>query len=147
MPDIRLERSFNVSPERLFKVISSRASLVQWWGHDGMTLPDEQLDFSRLGPWHSEMLSDEGNRFKMSGQVTHVEPPKTIGFTWGWHDPDDHRGEESHVTFTVVETATGAKLIIDHRDLPSDEVAARHSTGWNGPLTRLERFLNDDDQK
>jgi len=147
MPDIRLERSFNVSPERLFEVISSRASLVQWWGHDGMTLPDEHLDFSRLGPWHSEMLSDEGNRFKMSGQVTHVEAPKTIGFTWGWHDPEDQRGAESHVTFTVVETATGAKLIIDHRDLPSEEVAARHSTGWNGPLTRLERYLNDDHQK
>ncbi len=108
-----------------------------------MTLPDEQLDFSKPGPWYSVMLSDEGNWFKMSGQVTHVERPKTIGFTWGWHDPDDQRGAESHVTFTVVETATGSKLIIDHRDLPSDEVAARHSSGWNGPLTRLERFLNE----
>lgn len=143
MPDIRLERSFNVSPERLFEVLSSRAALVQWWGHDGMTLPDENLDFSRVGPWHSEMLSDEGNRFKMSGQVTRVDPPKTIGFTWGWHDPNDQRGPESHVTFSVVKTATGSKLIIDHRELPSDEVAARHSTGWNGPLTRLERFLNE----
>ncbi|MGJ8626797.1 MAG: SRPBCC family protein [Sulfitobacter sp.] len=142
MPDIRLERSFNVSPERLFEALSSRAALVQWWGHDGMTLPDENLDFSQVGPWHSEMLSDEGNRFKMSGQVTRVDPPKTIGFTWGWHDPDDQRGPESHVTFSVVETATGSKLIIDHRELLSDEVAARHSTGWNGPLTRLERFLN-----
>jgi uncharacterized protein YndB with AHSA1/START domain len=112
-----------------------------------MTLPEEQLDFSKPGPWYSVMLSDEGNRFKMSGQVTRVEPPSTIGFTWGWHDPDDQRGEESHVTFTVVGTATGSKLIIDHRDLPSDEVAARHSTGWNGPLTRLERFLNENPQK
>lgn len=142
MSDIRLERTFNVSPERLFEALSSRALLVQWWGHDGMTLPDENLDFSRLGPWHSEMLSDEGNRFKMSGQVTRVDPPNAIGFTWGWHDTDDQRGAESHVTFTVVETLTGSKLIIDHRELPSDEVAARHSAGWNGPMTRLDQFLN-----
>lgn len=143
MPDIRLERTFNVNPERLFEVITSHAMLVQWWGHDGMTLPEEQLDFSRLGPWYSVMISDEGNRFKMSGQVTRVDPPSTIGFTWGWHDPDDQRGDESHVTFTVVEVAAGSKLIIDHRELPSEEVAARHATGWAGPMARLERFLNE----
>ena len=143
MADIRLEREFSVSPERLFEVLSTRAALVQWWGHDGMTLPDEQLDFSTLGPWHASMVSDEGNRFKMSGQVTRVDPPRTVGFTWGWHDPDDQRGAESHVTFTVVETAEGAKLIIDHRELLSEEVAARHSAGWVGPLARLERFLSE----
>ena len=142
MADIRLEREFNVSPTRLFEVISSQAMLIQWWGHDGMTLPEERLDFSQLGPWHAVMLSDEGNRFKMSGQVTHVDRPKTIGFTWGWHDGTDQRGAESHVTFTVIETEAGAKLIIAHRELPSEEVAARHATGWAGPMTRLERFLN-----
>ena len=143
MPDICLERIFKVSPERLFEVLSSHAMLIQWWGHDGMTLPEEHLDFSKLGPWHSVMLSNEGNRFKMSGQVTRIEPPNTIGFTWGWHDTDDQRGPESHVTFTVVETADGAKLIIDHRELPTDEIAARPASGWAGPMARLERFLNE----
>ncbi len=141
MADVRIEREFNVTPKRLFEVISSHTMLIQWWGHDGMTLPEEKLDFSKLGPWYSVMISDEGNRFKMSGQVTCVDPPNTIGFTWGWHDGDDHRGPESHVTFTVIETAKGSKLIIDHRDLPSQEVAARHANGWTGPMTRLERFL------
>lgn len=143
MADIRLEREFTVSPTRLFEVISSHSMLIQWWGHDGMTLPEENLDFSKLGPWYATMISDEGNRFKMSGQVTRVDPPNSIGFTWGWHDDGDQRGPESHVTFTVIETAKGSKLIIDHRELPSEEVAARHATGWNGPMARLERFLNE----
>ena len=142
MADIRLERDFNVSPKRLFEVISSHATLIQWWGHDGMTMTDEQLDFSRLGPWHSAMLSGEGNRFKMSGQVTQIDPPNSIGFTWGWHDDADQRGPESHVMFTVVETATGAKLIVDHRELATEEIASQHAKGWGGPMTRLERFLN-----
>lgn len=141
MADIRLEREFTASPARLFEVISSHAMLIQWWGHDGMTLPEEQLDFSKPGPWYAVMLSGEGNRFKMSGQVTRVDQGHSIGFTWGWHDDDDQRGAESHVTFTVVETGIGSKLIIDHRELPSEEVAAGHSEGWNGPLTRLARFL------
>lgn len=143
MADIRLEREFNVSALRLFEVISSHALLIQWWGHDGMTLPEENLNFGRLGPWFSVMISDEGNRFKMSGQVTRVDPPNAISFTWGWHDDADQRGPESHVTFTVVETATGSKLIINHRELPSEEVAARHASGWAGPMARLARFLKD----
>jgi uncharacterized protein YndB with AHSA1/START domain len=143
MSDIRLERDFAVTPARLFKALSTHALLMQWWGHDGMQIPDERLDFSRLGPWHAVMISDEGNRFKMSGQVTHVDPPHSIGFTWGWHDPDDQRGPESHVMFTVEKTSKGARLTIDHRALPNDDVARQHEKGWGGPLNRLERLLAD----
>jgi len=145
MSDIRLEREFAVSPERLFEVVSANAELLRWWGHEGWTMRDEQLDFSRKGPWHSAMLSDEGNLFKLSGQVTKVEPFETIGFTWAWHDGEDQRGAESHVTFTISQTAKGAKLIINHRELPSDDIAAQHARGWGNPLGRLERLLNTDD--
>ena len=142
MSDIRVEREFNVTPQRLFEVVTTNAGLLQWWGHDGWTMRDQQLDFSRIGPWHSAMLSEEGNLFKMSGHVTKVEPVHTIGFTWGWHDADDQRGAESHVTFTIVESAKGAKLIIDHRELATDDIAAQHAKGWGGPLAKLERLLN-----
>ena len=141
MNDLRLTRDFPVTPQRLFEVLTTRAEVVQWWGHDGWTMLSETLDFSRPGPWHADMLSEEGNRFKLSGQVTKVDPPTRIGFTWGWHDADDRRGAESHVTFTIKEAAEGARLIIDHRDLPSAEEAARHTRGWSGPLARLSTYL------
>lgn len=142
MSEIRLEREFGVTPARLFEVISRRAELIRWWGHESWTFVSEHMDFSRTGPWHADMRSDEGNRYKLSGQVTKVAPPDTIGFTWAWHDPQDKRGPESHVTFTVVESEKGAKLIVDHRDLPSDDIAAQHNRGWGGPLGKLERMLN-----
>ena len=143
MSDVRLEREFAVSPSRLFDVISTRVDLVEWWGHDGWTMRDAQLDFSQLGPWHAAMISEEGNLYKMSGQVTSVTAGRSVGFTWAWHDAQDARGVESHVTFTVAETQAGAKLIIDHRDLPTDDIAAQHAKGWAGPLGRLERFLQE----
>ncbi len=142
MGDIRIEREFKVSPLRLFEVLSQRAELVRWWGHDGWTFTSEHMDFSRTGPWHADMTSEDGTRYKLSGEVTKVTPPNMIGFTWAWHDPDDVRGSESHVTFSVVETAKGSKLIVDHRELPSDEIAARHENGWRGPLGRLSRILD-----
>lgn len=145
MSDIRLEREFAVNPERLFEVISTRADLVRWWGHDGWTFSDENIDFSKTGPWFADMRSDEGNRYKMSGQVTLVRPPHAIGFTWAWHDEDDNRGHESHVTFTVKESGVGAQLVIDHRELATDDIAAQHAKGWAGPMGRLSRLLHGEE--
>ncbi len=141
MTDIRLEREFNVTPERLFDFVTKRASVLEWFGYEGMTFPADDMDFSRTGPWFVELLSKEGNRMKLSGHVTHVDRPKTVGFTWGWHDPEDKRGPESHVMFTVMETTGGAKLIIDHRELPDEEAATGHNSGWTYALGTMARVL------
>ena len=141
MAGLSLERNFPVAPEVLFAWVSDGEKLLQWWGPEGMHVPEHDLDLSRLGPWFSVMENGEGQQYKVSGQVTHVNPPMSLGFTWGWHDGDDVRGVESHVTFTVVETAAGSKLIVDHRDLPDDEIGARHAEGWNSTLNCLETHL------
>jgi uncharacterized protein YndB with AHSA1/START domain len=142
MADIRLERDFKVTAERLFRVVTEHAQLLQWWGHDGMVVQKEHIDFSKTGPWFFDMSDQNGQRFKMSGQVTHVDSPRSVGFTWGWHDETDQRGKESHVTFTIVPTASGARLIVDHRELPDSEIATRHEAGWSATLVRLGRILN-----
>jgi uncharacterized protein YndB with AHSA1/START domain len=146
MSDLRLEREFPVSQVRLFQVVTTHAELLNWWLPDGFTMPDEHLDFTREGSWHVAMISAEGKVFKVSGQVTKVQASEMVGFTWGWHDEDGVRGAESHVTFTIQQTATGAKLIIDHRELPTDEVAADHTTGWGKMFARIERHLNTTNQ-
>lgn len=141
MAELHLEREFPVSAARLFEAISTRAEVTRWWGHDGWQMEDEALDLGREGPWHAAMRSKEGTLFHIAGQVTHVVPGRSIGFTWAWTSPQQMQGGTSHVTFTVTETAAGAKLVIDHRELPTDEMATSHAQGWAGPLGRLERYL------
>ncbi|WP_170571643.1 SRPBCC family protein [Ruegeria atlantica] len=138
MADLKLEREFPTAPENLFAWISDGAKLLQWWGPEGMHVPEHDLDFSRLGPWYSVMQNAEGQKYKVSGQVTHVDPPNSVGFTWGWHDDQDRRGAESHVTLTVEPAGEGARLILDHRDLGDDEIAANHNQGWTSSLRKLE---------
>ncbi|MBE1285456.1 MAG: SRPBCC domain-containing protein [Rhodobacteraceae bacterium] len=143
MTDLRLERDFKVTPDQLFNWITTPDKLLKWWGPEGVTIPESKLDFSKTGPWYSIMLgNDSGQTFKVSGQVTHVTPPKSVGLTWGWHDDQDRRGAESHVTFTVVETADGARLIIDHVDLDGSEQAQSHENGWNSTLEKLTRQIS-----
>lgn len=143
MTDIQVTRDFAVSPARLFAAITTRGDLLQWWGPQSSSVTEGQLDFTVPGPWYACLLTDEGNRFKMSGHVAHVEPPHSVGFTWGWHDPDtDKRGSESHVTLTVSQTPTGARLTVDHRDLTDADIGSRHQAGWLSSLRSLESHLS-----
>lgn len=142
MPDLRLEREFNVSPEVLFDYISTTEGLLQWWGPEGLHVPEHNLGFTETGPWFSVMKNEEGQTFKVSGQVTHVDRPNSVGFTWAWHDDDDQRGHESHVTLSVQAVNGGARLVLNHVDLAEQEHADRHNEGWTSSLRKLEALLN-----
>ncbi|MEO0370427.1 MAG: SRPBCC domain-containing protein [Pseudomonadota bacterium] len=145
MTDIRIEREFAVSPERLFQALTNGKETLSWFGPEGSRVTDGQTDFTKTGPWFAEMISAQGNRFKVSGQITHVTPPRSVGYTWGWHDHDDVRGQESFVTLTVEPAAKGAKLIIDHRGLGDDVIGASHTQGWNSSLASLAVYLETAD--
>lgn len=141
MPDIQVTREYPVSAARLFEAVTRRSDILAWWGHVDLTIVDEVLDLSRTGPWYADMRGSEGGRYKMSGQVTHVQPPNSVGFTWGWHDEDDKRGPESHVTFSIEPLGeTRARLVVDHREL-SEEAAETHPRGWAVNLERLSAHL------
>lgn len=142
MNELRLERDFAVTAQRLFDWISTPEKLLQWWGPEGMFVPEHALDFTRTGAWYSVMQNDEGQRYKVSGQVTHSDPPRSVGFTWAWHDDADQRGHESHVTFTVVAAGDGARLLIEHRDLDGSEQSASHEKGWNSTLRKLAAHIH-----
>ncbi|SPH24064.1 hypothetical protein DEA8626_03112 [Defluviimonas aquaemixtae] len=140
MSDIRLERDLNVSVDELWDFVTTTDGLLHWWGPDGFTIREHTLDFTRLGPWFSIMQSPEGNRFKVSGEVTHVRPKMSVGFTWAWHDEEDERGPESHVTLSVSPLEDErARLILDHMELADAEAAQRHYAGWISCLKKLER--------
>ncbi len=141
MTDIRIEREFSVSPERLFAAVTEAEQTLAWYGPEGCTCPEGQTDFTKTGPWYAVIISSDGTRYKMSGQITHVTPPRSVGYTWGWHDDQDQRGPESFVTLTVEPTNTGSRLIVDHRGLGDDEIGADHTKGWTSSLVSLGGFL------
>lgn len=141
MTDLTLTRRIDATPEEVFKALTEPALLLQWWGPVGVTIdPDAglTLDFTRPGPWGSVMVNDDGQRFKVTGQVTHVDPPNSVGFTWAWHDDADARGHESHVTLTVEPVSGGASLLtLSHVDLADQDSADSHNQGWSSSLAKL----------
>lgn len=145
MATLTLERRLAAAPERVFDYVSKTEHLLKWWGPEGTQVPPEEhaLSFQKTGPWMSVMMNAAGNRFKVSGQVTHVDPPASIGFTWAWHDENDRRGVESHVTIKLVPAqGGGTELTLTHVDLPDEETGFTHRDGWTSSLRRLEAMAN-----
>ena len=143
MTTLTLERRFAASPETVFAYISRTEHLLKWWGPEGTTVPEHRLAFDKTGPWLSVMQNDEGQRFKVSGHVTHVDAPHSIGFTWAWHDENDMRGVESHVTIKLVPAVGGGTdFQLNHVDLPDSGSADNHQQGWTSSLRKLERLAD-----
>lgn len=139
MASLTLERTFSAPPERVFAYVSKTEHLLKWWGPETIHIAEHELALDRLGPWMSVMQNQAGQRFKCSGQVTHVDPPNSIGFTWAWHNESDERGVESHVTMRLVPAANGGTVFtLTHLDLPDDEAARNHTEGWDSSLNKLE---------
>ncbi len=143
MADLTLTRHYAAPPDKVFEVLTRPELILKWWGHEGMSVEPDRLDFTRLGPWGSVLVASDGGRYKMTGQVTHIDPPRSVGFTWAWHDDADRRGVESHVTLSVEPHPEGGTLFrLSHVDLPDDAAVQTQTGGWTSCLRRLDAIFS-----
>lgn len=143
MTDLVIERTFAASPETVYDFVTRNDHLLKWWGPEGMTIPEHTLDFTQTGPWSSVMMNSEGQGYKVTGEVTAVDPPKSVEFTWAWHDENDERGHESRVRFDIKSDGNGGThFTMTHSGLPDDEARENHKQGWTSSLRKLERMAN-----
>lgn len=140
MTTLVIERILPAPAERVFAYVTQERNLLNWWGPEGMHVPEGDLDFTKPGPWYSVMQNAEGKKFKVSGQVTTVSPNERVAFTWAWHDEQDQRGHESQVIIDISEAGPGkSKLVLSHHDLADEDSAKNHEMGWTSSLRKLER--------
>ncbi len=136
------ERILPAAVGSVWDFVTRHEHLLTWWGPEGVTLPDEALDFTRTGPWYSVMVNPTGQRFKVTGEVTEVRAPNLVAFTWGWHDEADQRGHESQVTIEISEAGPGkTRLVVRHAGLPDDASREQHAKGWTSTLRKLEAIF------
>jgi uncharacterized protein YndB with AHSA1/START domain len=141
MSELKIERTFPADPETVFAFVTKPEHLVKWWGPEGMSLPEKQLDLTKLGPWFSVMMNADGKRFKVTGEVVAVDPPNAVELTWAWHDENDVRGHESTVRFEIgPDGSGGTRFILVHSGLADEEAAKNHEMGWTSTLRKLERL-------
>ena len=141
MSDLIIERRFAANVDTVFSFFTKTENLVKWWGPEAMSLQDVKLDFTEPGSWTSTMVNAEGVKYKVSGEVVSVDPPNSVELTWGWHDENDARGNESQVRFEVKPNKFGGTdFALIHIGLADDEIAQNHNIGWTSALKKLERL-------
>lgn len=142
MSELTLTRHLKADQSKVFDYISKPEKILEWWGPEGVTVPVHDLTLGETGPWMSEMHGSNGNIYTVSGEVTRVDPPNRIGFTWAWHDPEGARGHESHVMIELTPKDGGTEFKLTHTELSDEESARNHEEGWTSSIGRLVKLLN-----
>jgi uncharacterized protein YndB with AHSA1/START domain len=95
--EIRSERVFDASRERVFAAYTDPELIPEWWGPRRMTTIVDQMDVRPGGAWRFIMREPNGDESGFRGTYREVTPPLRIVQTFEWE------GMPGHV---ILETAT-----------------------------------------
>lgn len=69
--------------ERIFNALTDPAKVPQWWGQPGVYgCKTFERDLRPGGKWRSAGIGPDGKPFEVTGEYTHVDPPKLLEFSW-----------------------------------------------------------------
>ena len=117
-PALRFERRLDHPVERVWRAISEPAELERWFVAVVEWKPETGEVFESMG---------------QSGEVTDVEPPHLLAWTWG--------GEVFR--FELRPERDGCRLVFLHA-FDDRTLAAQHAAGWETYLCRLDFHLAGD---
>ena len=80
--EIRVERIFDASRERVWKAYTDPEQLAQWWGR-GNKLDIVRYEFERGGHWRFVEHSDHGEH-GFEGRFREVKPMDRLSMTFEW---------------------------------------------------------------
>ena len=134
-----IERVFKASPEKVYKAWTDPAILVKWWGPEGVTTPECQMDVRAGGGWRTTMLMNSGESHTVSGVYRELSPPDRLVMSWGWEE-EGTRGHETEIEVTFEPVSAGTKMRFVQNVFQSTEMRDKHAGGWNSSFNDLERI-------
>jgi uncharacterized protein YndB with AHSA1/START domain len=94
--EIRIERIFNASRDRVWRAFTEPELVAQWWGRGGK-LVVERLEIKRGGHWRFVVMTPGGPQ-GFEGRYREVKPQERIAWTFEWDGMPGHVAVDT-VTF------------------------------------------------
>ena len=138
---LRIEREFKASPEVVYNAWVDPEILTKWWGPEGMTTPEIELNTHEGGSWTTTLESAEGNRVTTSGEYKVLEPPSRLVFTWAWAQEDGSRGAETEVEITLNKSGAGTHMTLIQGTFADMAARDNHNMGWSSSFNDLDRVF------
>jgi uncharacterized protein YndB with AHSA1/START domain len=137
---LRQERVFDAPLARVFSALTEPTELAKWWGPDGFTTSEIDLDLREGGRYRFTMQPPDGEAFHLSGAYLEVQRPSRLSFTFRWEEPDPDDCE------TIVELSLQSQREASKLSLSQGEFATKgrlelHRSGWADSLGRLDALL------
>jgi uncharacterized protein YndB with AHSA1/START domain len=142
---LRVERSFDASPEEVFDAWTNPEVLRRWWAvHPDGSTPVAEVDLRVGGRYRLAMDNPDGVRHTVGGEYREVERPSRLVYTWQWELDSGEPGHISFVTVEFVGRGNHTDVVLEHAGLPDSESRDRHAQGWSACLDifRARGFSN-----
>jgi uncharacterized protein YndB with AHSA1/START domain len=134
-----ITRTFDAPRELVFRCMTEREHLAQFWGPKGTHTPvdDIVIDLRPGGAYQTTMVSDDdGNRYTMSAVLDEVVPPERLVWT------DTATGVVTTSTFTSV-GSDRTEVEITMSNVPAFMREADARAGFLSSLDRFADYLGE----
>jgi uncharacterized protein YndB with AHSA1/START domain len=138
---VRVTRSFDASPERVFNGWLDPA-VIRHWILAAKMGEEEVLRIAvdaRVGGSFSFLIRRRGQELDHVGKYLEIDPPRHLAFTWG---VAGHSQDESRVTLDFVPSGEGCDVTLTHEMDPKwADYAERVAGSWNKILDELNAAI------
>ena len=128
--------------DRVFRALTEPAQIARWWGPDGFSTPEIELDPRPGGRYRFGMHPPEGELFHLEGEFTEFDPPQVVAYTFRWEDPDPD-DVETVARLTLREVEGGTELSLDQGAFATEARRDLHQQGWGDGFEKLRQLLSD----
>jgi uncharacterized protein YndB with AHSA1/START domain len=138
-----VRRTIRATPERLFFAWTEPEQLRKWWGPEGVTCVDPEVDLRVGGRYRIGNRLPDNKVLWIVGEFELVDPPHRLTYTWHL-EGTSAAPERVSVSFEPRGEAT--EVIVTHERIPNKALRDQHEYGWLGCLDGLETYMKRDPQ-
>jgi uncharacterized protein YndB with AHSA1/START domain len=136
-----VRRTIPASAQFLFDAWTQPTRLKEWWGPSGVKCVEAHIDLRVGGSYRIANLFPDGNIIWITGNYTHVEPPRKLVYTWAI---EPNLGPLEIVTVEFLpKDEDSTEIIVMHERIPNRPVRDQHEAGWQSCLDGLVVYARD----
>jgi uncharacterized protein YndB with AHSA1/START domain len=152
--EVTLERTYDASPETVWRAWTNPGELKQWWGPNNVTIPECEVDLRVGGKFYIVMEAGEamgpykGTKWPMLAEFTVVEPHSKLAYhAKAWvgkeQNEDTQIDQTTEITFTQEgeKTKVTVKAAIYKTGSKAGMAAEGMQAGFTQQLDKLNDFL------
>lgn len=136
-----IQREFKATPERVYEAWTDPAILARWFGPEGSTIPECDMDVRPGGHWRALMLHADGRSNEVSGVYLSLDRPDALKLTWAWTQDDGSRGHETEIDLQFIAEGGRTRMRMTQRVFADKGMRDAHEGGWISSFRCLDQVL------